>query len=264
MLMFKSRVLLLVMLIILCFPLTGCIPEPPGKEELALTMQMYQDMILLKDPSDFGFWDYLTLPHRGKVILAGDLHKILDEVQPGEEEPLNLILYVYDDYGRGDMILKFAERDLTYHNINKHKVFSGSNNLLYNLSYILNLPAKICHNLYWDVCFAMHPTDYYKKLEKLRVENDNNKKNDDIVNYILGIVIYVLIIVGKILLAIYFIILDVITVIIGLVCAIVMLIFGTLIGLLYEPVGTFVDLIPCFISLLGTILHAVVYIFTGY
>ena len=241
------------MLIVICFSLAGCIPEPPGREEAEISARMYYDFIYLKPFNEYGIWDWFTYPHRMKVIKAGDLDKILDEITPKEGENVNLLLYIYDNYGRGDMILAFARRDLAYHNINRYKTQDGCTNLLYNLSYLLNLPIKIGYNIYWDACIAMHPI-YYVCGEEGSIGLKNCKCTLD---YILLVAYYIISIILKILLFIYFVICDFLVVIIGIFCAILMVFVGTIMGFLADPGGTIMGIIPSIIPLVVDIVRGI-------
>ncbi|WP_433943449.1 hypothetical protein [Paenibacillus sp. SN-8-1] len=132
-----------------------------------------------------------------------------------------------------------AERDLQYH-WKAATELSGTGNIAYNVSYLLNLPAKLYRNIQADLGIgkyfnesSMHSTGLDKKVDKT----------------------------ASIAAPIVLIVMDVLYAIVGLFGAFIMLIFGTLTGLLYHPINTFKDIPGLLVGLVKTIYYAVAHFF---
>jgi hypothetical protein len=138
-----------------------------------------------------------------------------------------------------DMLLYLAERDLKYH-LSPDEVgtfafeFSGSANFAYNLSYMLNTPAKLIHNIRYDILLTDHE---YVEDEKIA---------NTIVDFSRVLAI----------------ILDVIYAAVGFVFANIMLVIGSVTGLLFHPIQTITDLPTVIMGLIETVIEAVTNIFS--
>lgn len=127
----------------------------------------------------------------------------------------------------------FGETDLRYH----LKLKSGnfvpttldfSTNILYNVSYILNTPSKLIHNIKLDLMLS--DSDIFK---------DTVRKSD----------------------AYLFILLDVLHAISGVGIAIVMSFLGCLLGLVFHPIQSVINFFPSIWQGVVTTWHAISYIF---
>lgn len=132
-----------------------------------------------------------------------------------------------------DTAFWLAERDIRYHLRVNDDTFlaeelSATANLSYNLSYILNLPAKLIHNIRFDIQLA-----------------------NEVDQGTLGTITKVT--------AILF---DVVYAIVGFVGAWLMLIVGTVVGLLFHPIDTFLDIPACIWGLLKTVFYAIYQLFS--
>ena len=125
-----------------------------------------------------------------------------------------------------------AERDIRYHlMVNEDRFLaeelSATANFSYNLSYLLNLPAKLIHNVRLDIQLA-----------------------DEVGHKTLGTITVVT--------AILF---DVVYAIVGFICAMLMLVIGTLVGLVLHPIDTILDIPACIWGLLKTVFYAIYHLF---
>lgn len=107
--------------------------------------------------------------------------------------------------------------------------------LSYNVSYILNLPAKLIANIRTD-------------LDILYIEDVVEKSG--IFNNI--------VVKGSIAI---FIIRDILIALIGFILAIIMVPLGLIIGFIYHPIQTFYDIIPCLWGTLKTTFYAIKHLF---
>lgn len=131
-----------------------------------------------------------------------------------------------------DVAFWLAERDIRYHMKTGNDTFlatelSATANLSYNLSYILNLPAKLIHNIRFDI--------------QLTNGFDQTVMRDITMAA-----------------AILF---DIVYAIVGFVGAWLMLVFGTLVGLLFHPINTILDIPACIWGLIKTIFYAIYHLF---
>ncbi|WP_433943781.1 hypothetical protein [Paenibacillus sp. SN-8-1] len=137
------------------------------------------------------------------------------------------------------LMLLVAERDLRYH-MSFTKELSGSGNLAYNISYLLNLPAKLFRNIQADIGIGK----YF---------NEQAKSEAGISSYASSVY--------SVATPITWIIMDVIYAVIGLFAALLMLVFGTIIGLLHHPINTLTDLPGLIIGVVKTVYFAVAHFF---
>ncbi|MBE5395389.1 hypothetical protein [Brevibacillus borstelensis] len=131
-----------------------------------------------------------------------------------------------------DTAFWLAERDIRYHlRVNKDtflaEELSATANLSYNLSYILNLPAKLIHNIRFDVQLA----------------NEINRSTLGTITMATAILF------------------DVVYAIVGFVGAWLMLLVGTVVGLVLHPINTFLDIPACIWGLLKTVFYAIYHLF---
>ncbi|RKP48015.1 hypothetical protein D7Z26_22710 [Cohnella endophytica] len=129
-----------------------------------------------------------------------------------------------------------AERSLKYHYGITDNI-SGTANIAYNLSYILNLPAKLYRNIQVDLGIG-----------KL------SNHSDDMTGAAWQIA-------SSKASAITLILLDIWYAVIGLVSALLMLIFGTLIGLFNHPIRTILDIPALLWGLVKTLYYAIAHFF---
>lgn len=133
-----------------------------------------------------------------------------------------------------------GERDIRYHLIVGNS-YSATANLGYNISYLLNIPAKLIHNIKYD---------YKMTQEDFKPDEELEQSLEDKIGY-------AMLDVGLV----FLIIMDIIYSIIGLICSYIMIPVGTVIGLLLHPIDSILN-IPDFIwGLIKTIFAAVSNIF---
>ncbi|WEK54285.1 MAG: hypothetical protein P0Y55_17345 [Candidatus Cohnella colombiensis] len=112
---------------------------------------------------------------------------------------------------------------------------SGPENFSYNVSYILNLPAKLFRNIQAD--FGMGP--FKKEMDELEASRNQALP-------------------GAFVLAFK----DILTAVIGFILALIMMVFGTIIGTILHPIESITDFIPCCWGLIKTIFYAIIHLFT--
>ncbi|MDC0765261.1 hypothetical protein POF51_31585 [Brevibacillus sp. AG] len=131
-----------------------------------------------------------------------------------------------------DTAFWLAERDIRYHLRVNDDTFlaeklSATANLSYNLSYILNLPAKLIHNVLFDIQLV------------------NDVDQTDLGTLTMATVI----------------LFDLVYAIVGFVGALLMLLVGTVVGLVCNPINTFLDIPACIWGLLKTVFYAIYHLF---
>ncbi|WP_433945679.1 hypothetical protein [Paenibacillus sp. SN-8-1] len=132
-----------------------------------------------------------------------------------------------------------AERDLRYH-WSFTKELSGSGNLAYNISYLLNLPAKLFRNIQADIGVGK----YFN--EQAQSESGLSSYSNSVYSVATPVT---------------WIIMDIIYAVIGFFAALLMLIFGTIIGLLHHPINTLTDLPGLIVGVVKTVYYAVAHFF---
>jgi len=137
-----------------------------------------------------------------------------------------------------EMALAFGETDIRYHLKFKSGNYVAtsldlSTNLLYNVSYILNTPSKLIHNIKTDIAIE-------------RDAFENSGKVGSAIGFGMKIA---------------FIFWDILHAITGIGLAIIMLLLGSIIGLLFHPIHSIVNLLPSLWNACVTLWHAIAYIF---
>lgn len=138
-------------------------------------------------------------------------------------------------------VFAWAEGDLKYHILlpgdqdrTLCATLSATNMTAYNISYLLNLPAKLIANIKTD----LNMSDASKASKVL---SENNLADQIIIKGSTAV----------------FILNDIFTALIGILLALIMLPIGFFIGLIAHPIQTFYDIIPCLLGLVKTIGYAI-------
>ncbi|WP_040207342.1 hypothetical protein [Neobacillus jeddahensis] len=139
-----------------------------------------------------------------------------------------------------------GERDITYHLMDGNKFmaqeYSATANLAYNLSYLVNTPAKLIHNIRYDYKMTQKDFKADEKVEQGIEDRIGNSLLD--ISMVLSII------------------LDTFYALIGLVGSFIMLFLGTLIGLIAHPIDTILNIPSALVGLIKTVIAAVTNIFS--
>jgi len=234
----KSKIALLITL--LTFLLAGC--EAPKQESID-TYRIKQIMA-----SYYGNINEFTTANENQKEVT-DFSSLLKHLEDTEKATRTLYIMEAQSLSRADLIhdpkgmrkLSFAwgEGDLKYHlqlpGDEKRWVmetFSATTMTTYNISYLINLPAKLIANIRLDIEIAKN-ADSFEKLGNVVLKGTSY----------------------------FFIALDVFYALLGLIIALVMLPIGFVIALLTSPIQTFLDIIPVIVDLVKTFYYAVKHLF---
>lgn len=169
--------------------------------------------------------------------LEEDIYQATEELENGEFS-FNQISTFLTIANEKKFIAFLAERDLKYHfqygsNRTIASAFSGTTNLSYNISYLVNLPAKIKANYLFN-----------KALVNGEVEGDLSSMVSSYLSQSQDISFMILMLT------------DIFYIISGALLAFIMLFFGTIVGFLNHPIQTFTDLPGAIITLLFSLKSA--------
>ncbi|MDR6121317.1 hypothetical protein QFZ87_000914 [Bacillus sp. SLBN-46] len=134
-----------------------------------------------------------------------------------------------------------AERDIKYH-LSDGNSGSATANLAYNISYILNTPAKLIHNIRYDYLMTQKEFKVDKKVE----QSIEGKVGNALLDFSMVVAI----------------VMDIFYAALGLILSIIMLFVGTFIGLIAHPIDTLLNIPAVIWGLLKTVIAAVVNIFS--
>lgn len=195
--------------------------------------------------------------YRTKQIIASlfiDFKDFRNKYENGEEPKIenekwerSMLIYLGREYIQDDLmkdhelvrslIFAWGEGDIKYHVVlpgDEERYLAGVLNAAtmtsYNISYVINLPAKLISNIRAN--FSLVDL------------NETMSKNSKIYNTVVT---------GS---AIIFTLQDILVAFIGLFLAFIMTIIGLTFGLILHPIQTFADMLPCLLGIVKTIFYA--------
>ncbi|WP_100403597.1 hypothetical protein [Bacillus sp. FJAT-42315] len=165
----------------------------------------------------------------------GDYGNVMRTTRILEGQSLSRRALVNDPQAMRKLSFAWGEGDLKYHfqlpGDEERWVtgtFSATTMTTYNLSYLVNLPAKLIANIRLDI-YMWKNADDFERLTNIVAKGS----------------------------AITFIALDIFYAIIGFLVAIIMLPIGLILGFLTSPIQTFLDIFPVLFDSLKTLYYAV-------
>lgn len=195
--------------------------------------------------------------YRTKQIIASlfiDFENFRNKYENGEEPKIedekwerSMLIYLGREYTQDDLmkdhelvrslIFAWGEGDIKYHAVlpgDEERYLAGVLNAAtmtsYNISYVINLPAKLISNVRAN--FSLPDL------------NETMSKNSKIYNTVVT---------GS---AIIFTLQDILVAFTGLFLAFIMTIIGLTFGFILHPIQTFADMLPCLLGIVKTIFYA--------